>query len=379
MSQALTLALVLGNLLTNPSGTLRFSSGAEYDSNARRAIFIRPGGSSATRTNEVIADGLNRSVLIGEGSLGLGSKQRHQVSGTVTLGWKRFFNQSSEDLLNQSVNLNLTSRLHKRLQLNIGGSGRMSRIRNSSRDYNTGSGRAGLRLNLNEQLSFLTSGSLTRFHFIPEKNFSFFAQNIAVGTLWSPNSAFTIRVNGQVKWQQYPRSLVPLTPINRSNTVSLSFCEDFEEASTNGFECTPSPPRRDQTYIANLRLRYVGKIWLAKLGYQLQFQRSNSSFENIDRHRLSGSTSISLARSTNLSLRGAIQITEGVSRTDQQLLAEDDENQNTLQVQVQKKINRIIYLEVRYSLFMNQFGSSSVAFERHSIYAGLAVRTLALQ
>ena len=106
----------------------------------------------------------------------------------------------------------------------------------------------------------------------------------------------------------------------------------------------------------------------------MRLQRSNSDFENIDRHRIEITATFGLPGRFTVNVLGALQINDGVSITDQKFLADDDENQNSLNVGVQRPIFGDAYAEARYALFTNQFSTADASFIRHTVYLGVGVR-----
>ena len=373
MIPALVLALSVGNSSPRAFVDVRLSSGGEYDTNALRAISQRSENAVLPNQNlTVVSDGLVRTALTGAGTLLIDRRGQHVVSGQLIIGSKQFLNRSSEDLLVQNLGLTFTSHLPGPFQLLIDAKGRLSRIRNNLRDYNQGSLRAELTWQI-FRLSLGLSGGFQTFRFLPEKNFSYHGPRVGLRLRWPFSPSLRFEFQTRVSRRVYPRALVLTTVSNSPDPVPiLSFCEDMDELEGVGLECQPVSPRRDTEYTSRLSIRYVGDVRLTA-SYQLGLQRSNSTLENLNRHRFTVSTSIALPWELNLSVRGALQINDGTSQTERQLLAEDDENQNSLQAQLQRKMTRIISAELRYALFVNQFGSSNVVFERHAIYFGLAL------
>ncbi|MEM7678708.1 MAG: hypothetical protein AAF449_22230, partial [Myxococcota bacterium] len=88
---------------------LRLAAGSELDTNARRAI---QGADvegdtvafrDANRPFEVVSDGLARVVI--ESEAGLILNDNHALRGHYVLGAKRFFTETTEDLLVQELGL----------------------------------------------------------------------------------------------------------------------------------------------------------------------------------------------------------------------------------------------------------------------------------
>ncbi|MEL7372761.1 MAG: hypothetical protein AAFN74_27800, partial [Myxococcota bacterium] len=148
------------------------------------------------------------------------------------------------------------------------------------------------------------------------------------------------------------------------------FAEAEREA---GYICTPAGRRLDFEITGALSISYRGPFLLSAQ-YLLRLQRSNSDFENIDRHRVEVTATVALPLGITANLLGALQFNQGVSITDQKFLADADENQNSFNLGLQRALDDDLYLEGRYALFTNQFTAAEVTFFRHTFYVGLGYR-----
>lgn len=87
----------------------------------------------------------------------------------------------------------------------------------------------------------------------------------------------------------------------------------------------------------------------------LRVQRSTSELEVIDRYRLSAYATVPLPLELMLSLIGALQYNHGLSASQQIDVVEDDENQNSLEVQLGRRIFAALRVDLRYALYANEF------------------------
>lgn len=104
----------------------------------------------------------------------------------------------------------------------------------------------------------------------------------------------------------------------------------------------------------------------------LRLQRSTSELEVIDRYRLSAYATVPLPLELTLSLIGALQYNHGLSASQQIYVAEDDENQNSLEVQLGRRIFAALRVDLRYALYANEFATASARFLRQTVYLGVS-------
>jgi len=140
----------------------------------------------------------------------------------------------------------------------------------------------------------------------------------------------------------------------------------------DNYTCTPRLRRDTEVQLA-AGVTYRGGI-LVGGQYLLRRQRSTSELENVDRHRLTLFGTVGLPLDLTLSGLAALQINTGASLTDNRFLAEDDENQNSLQLQLRRPLFEGLSIEARYALFANQFSTAAANFVRHTVYLGVSYR-----
>ncbi len=365
-------------------GRLRLAAGSEWDTNARRAIQGADAEGDnvafplASRPFDVVSDGLVRVVVDSAGALQFGAN--HGLRGHYVLGAKRFFTESTEDLLVQEIGLASQHRWSKSFQLGLNGTYKGSRIRSGLRDYDVLTGGVGGTVRLAKHWRVDLQARLTRFLFAAETRFNYWGPRGSLGLSFRPRRGFSFSLRGGATSRLYDgRALVEGvfvdatgTPVGGAETI-LTFCENPEAVRQQGYVCEPAGRRRDVEFTGSAGISYRG-AFLVSAQYLLRLQRSNSDFENIDRHRLELTATFVLPGQITMNILGSLQFNQGVSITDQKFLADSDENQNSVNVGLQRPLTDAMYLEARYSLFTNQFSAADVTFFRHTIYAGLGYR-----
>ena len=367
---------VLLVLMAGPSvpvegqGAVRLSLGAEFDTNPRRALPTLAGvDSEPAARSDIVGDGLARMLVDARGTLRLG--EEHWMSVSITLGSKRFVAATTEDLLVQDFALQSEHGLVSTLVLSTFAEGRWNRMRSGVRDYDALRGGFGLGILL-DALEVRTFGGGDRFALGIDRRFNNLGVFAGVNVAFRPMRRWSFDLRGAHQWRFYEGNGLVMGEIEETSETVLTFCQDRAGLAEQGIRCR-SEPRRDGEWQGSLFARYRGTILVGELGYSFRGQRSSSSLENVDRHRLQASATLGLPWALQLSALGAIQVNQGVSITDNQLFAEDDENQNVVQVQVHRELTEALAVDARWSWYNNQFGTTDVSFDRQTFYLGVSV------
>ncbi len=370
-----------------PKGTVRridfrVASGAELDTNARRAVPGTEGDplANASRPTQVVADGLGRLLVDGLGTYDWAPGHRSTLN--YTLGAKRFFQESTEDLLAHDLAATTQHAVASSLAWTASGNFRASRIRGGIRDYNLGQAGTSLVYQLASTLILDLGGQLNRFLFMPEPRFDYWGARAGLGVQWAPKPRFSLSARADHAWRWYEGNalVVGQSTVARpdgSFVEILTFCDNPVYEAMTGITCSPRL-RRDRELQLALGAQYRGRFVLGGQ-YLLRRQRSTSDVEDIDRHRLSAQATFLLPAELTGSVIATLQINRGRSVTDTKFLAEDDENQNSLQAQIRRRFTDQISLELRYALFANQFSTAQASFLRQTVYLGLSFRTALTQ
>ncbi len=337
-------------------GRVRATLGAEWDTNAKRAL---------SDTANLTQDGLSRLVLDLAGSVEIGGA--HWLDLGYVLGAKRFFTESSEDLWVHDLRGTTTHRLTTGMTASLFSSFRSNRIKSGLRDYDLFHIGAEWRYQPIKTLRFMLHGGFQNFSFAPEQRFAYRGPEFGGTISFNPTPKLQLQGGLEVIRRDYRGNalVVGTRIVENTEEAVLTFCDDPLE----GLTCTPIE-RDDQELRYKLGIVYQGGF-IVGADYLLMVQRSTSNLEDIDRHRASAFISLWLPLKLSLSLLGQIQFSQGVSVTQNRLLQEDDEAQNSVELQLARHVTTHLRLELRYAFFRNQFNSNNVHFARHTVYVGL--------
>lgn len=341
----------------------RVAAGTEWDTNVRRAI------SDDTRRS-ITGDGVAR--LVADAHAHVAIADGHAADVGYVLGTKRFFNEATEDLLVHNLSLSTGHAFTDTLTSGIWGSLRASRMRSGERDYSIAAFGGGAAVHPLDVLSLGASASFTHFVFELDDRLSYAAPALSAEVTVRPFDRFSIGARLERAFRNYQgNALVPATVQSEDGPIEVAtYCDGSDDLEPPA--CTPVA-RDDREWLLSLKTAYRGRIRVS-LEYLLRVQRSSSTFENIDRHRVFAHGAFPLFLEVTGNVSAALQINSGVSITDTRFLAEDDENQNSLQLGLARRVMGPLGAEVRYALFANQFTTARVSFLRQIFYAGLSYR-----
>lgn len=351
-----------------PSAEFRVSSGTEWDTNARRAI---AGGTGLPGFgSQVVGDALLRLTVDAEGSLRITDEDFVQLA--YLIGAKRFFQEDTEDLLTHDLRLVASHLFGRSFALSLFGQGKANRMRSGVRDYTLATGEGTLSYNITPELSLSARGRATSYDFT-DSRLAFFGPGFGGELAWRPHRRFRVSLFADFDWRSYRgNAVVPLleesTGMPFGNFVTL--CDGTGDERLDGFTCD-ALKRSDTLLAAGSRIAYRGPFILGG-SVLARFHRSNSDFENFDRFQLSAFATIPLPFRFVLSLLGILQLNRGTSLTQAQIQADDDENQNRMDVQLSYGIVDGLQVDAKYSLFADEFQNQSVDFLRHTFYLGLS-------
>lgn len=345
--------------------TFRVSAGGEWDTNAKRSI-------KGTAESDVVSDGLIR--LLVDTRVRFAAAPGHQLSAGYLLGAKRFFDENTEDLLVHGLNLSSAHAFTPWLLATLGTAGKMSRIRSSVRNYDLAYGEGALIFRPIAPLDIEAHGGVTLFNFPSERNYDYLGPRVGGAVSYRPIRGLAFTAGFDWVWRNYEgNALVIGTAFDEDGIPInvLTFCT--EEDRQKGITCTSPGERRDTEAQVSFNTIYRGAFVVGG-GYLFRRQRSNSDLEEVDRHRVSVFGTVGLPFDFTINVVAALQINAGTSITDTKFLAEDDENQNSVQAGIGYRITEELVAELRYSLFANQFATNDVGFLRQTVYLGLGYR-----
>jgi hypothetical protein len=335
---------------------LRLTLGGEWDTNAKRAV---PNATEVAGAppSDVVGDGLAR--LLVDTRVRIDLAPGHRLTGAYLLGAKRFFVEQTEDLLVNSLTLASVHSFASWLGAAISGAGKLSRIRSSSRDYDLGLGDASVFVTPLRWMDIEARGGLAAFRFPAERDFDYLGPHAGGGLRFRPVRGLSAAAGFDWVWRFY-----------RGNAQQIDAQSMLVSCIDVGGECQR---RTDTEAQVSASIAYQADF-VCGGGYLVRLQRSNDDLENVDRHRLSTFATIQLPLHFTVNVLAALQINSGVSATDTKFLAEDDENQNSVQVGLTYSILDGLEIDARYALFANQFATNDVSFIRQTVYLGVAYR-----
>lgn len=369
LGAALALAVVFTgapdrSLRLTPSLAVRLVSGSEWDTNARRAVSsdvqLLPG---ASLPSVVVGDALVRVVVDATAGLDITPADRLQLS--YALGAKRFFNEHTEDLLAHDLLAESSHGLLDALDLVTQGRLRASRIRSGARDYTIASGGGGAVLRPLESWSLSGRGRYEFFGFGTEADLTWRGPVVSGDVTFRPTRKLSVGAYADFAWRRYDGNALIEIPGTGGQAAKVgTLCVEGSSP------CVPVA-RRDTELMLGGRVFYKSGFVLS-LDLTVRLQRSNSDFERIDRYRASALATIPLPLELVVSVMGSLQYNKGLSVTETKYLVEDDENQNSLEVQLTRRITEELGVDVRYSLYANGFATAHSEFLRQTVYAGLS-------
>lgn len=311
-------------------------AGLEVDTNARRL-------NGASTEPEL----LERFFL----ELGLGSSEDdHVIRGSLRVGAKHFHETGDED----AVVTDLSASLQRRLVGDFGAllqlSARDRTEHGHLRDYARIGAQVGLYVRPG---SFdLRAGPLVGyFLYKPDSELSSGYLGAFVNAAWAISDVFTWSLSYTYQSRNYSQRRI--------------------EESSAGLVYNQDEAREDNSHTVGTSLR-VQTAFLVRLDAYWQRNLSNSFGKPFSRIVARLSATVSLPWELYLNAQASIQRTtfdEGVLIDP--TFTVDDENRNSFELGVSRSLLDWLGAEVRYSLYLQEFGGDEVDYERHLLYGGL--------
>jgi len=348
-------------LLLEPKGRLRLSTGTEWDSNASRAV-------ETGDDRDLTSDALLRLLIEADGELRWTSQDSLQVR--YVLGAKRFFALQDEDYLVHDLSAYSRHRLGKWAHARAWGRWRQSRIRSGTRDYGLGQAGAALGVFFGAGVGAEVRGSYSAFEFPALPDFDSVGPTLGGELSWQATSRLRFAANVDHAWRDLAGNAFVRGREVMGNTVRITATLCDTPGLVSALSCIPTR-REDSDLSFGLSAVYRGSFVLGGDAWA-SLTRSNSELENIDRYRLSLYATVQLPWASVLNGRGSVQVNQGVSGTATKNLAEDDENQNRLEIQFGRRIYEGLGAEIGYALYANAFATANASFLRQTVYVGLS-------
>lgn len=347
--------------LWQPTLSLRVAAGSEWDSNAPRAP-TSPGRAAPP------GDGVVRVLADLRARLDLTS--RDLLTARYVVGMKRFFVEAPEDLFVHDVDVSASVGLPAALDLQLRGRHRASHVRSGARDYTLSSAEGGLSWRPHPALRLSAAGRVDAFDFPPTCELAYVGPAARVAADVSPLETLEVGAHGGWAWRTY------------EGAFQL-------DQGTQGVLCRGgAESRRDGEPSLGIHGTYRGGL-IAGVELQARFTRSTQltrstvdpsaaaeeQFADLDRYRASAFVTAPLPLDLVLSVAGSLQFNRSQTSSPdvpRSLEVEDDENQNSLEVQLSRAIGGGVEVVARYALYANEFATAEADFLRHTAYLGLS-------
>lgn len=382
MSALALLALVVVSQTATSTNTVevRFASGAEWDTNARRSVADPNENTLALNQLGVNGDSLVR--VTGQVTSQLSPVANTSVWLRYQLGAKRFFRQKTEDYLSHQFLGQGAWYPTNWLMLSVSGAFRLSRLHSELRDFNLGTGSVAARIFVTDRLSTGVRGGFTGYRFLTDDHFDFRGPSAGVDVIYRFSPKFWIDVTADHHWRSFVRNgFVEGIIVEQVNGALIDtgnrrrlFCDSPEfELQANSTLCTPIVP--DETEVdLSAGIQYLGPFRLSAR-YRVRIRRSTSPYENIDRHRVDVEGTFPIVERLTATGVATVQITDGTSVRDDSAQSEDDENRNNFTVGIRYAITDTIAADLRYALYLDLFSTNDATYRRQLFYFGLGYRT----
>lgn len=347
--------------LWQPTLSLRVAAGSEWDSNAPRAP-TTPGAAAPP------GDGVVRVLADLRARLDLTT--RDLLTARYVVGMKRFFAQDPEDLFVHDLEASASVGLPAALDLQLRGRHRASHVRSGARDYTLSSAEGGLSWRPYEVVRLSAAARVDAFDFPPTCELAYVGPGARVAVDVSPLESLELGAQGGWAWRTYEGAF----QLDQGTQGVL--CRGGDES------------RRDSEPSLGIHGTYRGGI-IAGVELQARFTRSTQltqsaeapnapaeeEFADLDRYRASAFVTAPLPLELVLSVAGTLQFNRSQTSSPdvpRSLEVEDDENQNSLEVQLSRPVGGGVEVVVRYALYANEFATAEADFLRHTAYLGLS-------
>jgi hypothetical protein len=343
----------------NPRYDLRGELGGEYDSNAHRTEIV-----DGIANAPIVGSALARASLGGHLADVVADGQ--QIALAATLAGKLFAAPAARDedvlLASSSARWRLALRSTTGFALQVL---YYEAFQRASADPTTAGDRRDFRsltptLMLDWRLAddtvLIAAAGYRSFVFKSDLDFDFHGPVGSADLRWARESA-----DGDSDWE-----------VTAGASAEL---RAFSGLATTADNSPPTTTRQDTFAVGHLDLTHVGRVLLGG-GYALQWNGSNSYGDAITRHVLALRFATALPLGCYLAERGELILAQyhdavalGQNVTTGALLSIDDENRNSLRVDLSRALSPRLQLLARYTVYANELGlSSSIAHYRRQTF-----------
>ncbi len=319
------------------SGRATLLAGA--DTNAPRDYDATSAGQDATAS--LVVDG---QAQVARGPL--------RAFGDLSLGGRGFLRYGAENVFVSAGTAELELQALETLSVSLLGSGKDRR--GGQRDYTDGVGQALVTWAPDRRLQVRLRGGLHGFAYRPNPDYGFTA----------------VEWGGTLSWRFDARHRV-LGALDTGTRTYPSLARDETGVPPGG-----APRRQDGMLSASAAYEYRGPVRV-RADYAWTEQRSNSFGETNLRHRLSALVGMRLPWELTAVVTGALQWTrfpDGIFLSSDILLANDEENANSVSLRLARPVSDAVDVELRYALFQYQLPANQLSYQRQVAFAGVSAR-----
>lgn len=318
-----------------------------------RATLLTGADTNARRDYDTSLAGLDSvTSLVLDGSARCGSGP-FRAFGDLSLGGRKFIALNTEDVLVSAASLELELTPLQQLALSVLGTGKDRR--GGERDYTDGSAQAWLTWMPDSKWQVRLRGGLHGFEYRPNPDYGFTA----------------LEGGGTVSWRVESRHrLLGAVDVGRRSYPTLMRLPGGVPEPGN------LPARTDAVLTASAGYEYRGPVRV-RADYAYYQQLSNSFGETNVRHRLSAQVGLRLPWEVTAVATAALQLTrypDGIYLSSELLLAQDEENANTVSLRLARPISAWMDVEVRYAVFQYRLPQNQLEYLRQVAFAGVSAR-----
>ena len=319
------------------SGRATLLAGA--DTNAPRDYDATSAGQDATAS--LVVDG---SAQYGRGPF--------RAFGDLSLGGRGFLRYGTENVFVTAGTLELELTPLEAISVSLVGTGKDRR--GGQRDYTDGVGQAVVTWAPDRRLQVRLRGGLHGFDYRPNAAYGFTA----------------LECGGALSWRFDPRHRL-LASLDTGTRSYPSIARDATGADAPG-----APRRSDGVLSASAGYEYRGPVRF-RADYAWTEQRSNSFGETNLRHRLSAQLGVRLPWEVTAVVNGAVQLTrfpDGIFLSSDVLLANDEENANSVSLRLARPVSDAVDVELRCALFDYELPANGLSYQRQVASVGVSAR-----
>jgi hypothetical protein len=325
----------------------------EHDSNARRVpddAIIGDRDAFAIGVRDKVADGLARFAGVVVGQL---AEPGLLVRGDVAVGAKLFFNEHTERMGVAQGRVQALSRLPDHLGggvLVVQGFAKLRGQQSGERTYGLFRTDTLVDQDVGGGFAVRAGVGASAFHAFDFPFFSSAGPSLLAGLRYGIGPE-RIEVVGDVGLRAFP----------------------FAPKDPGGFINDAAERRADLLSLASVTATSQRRIWLQGSMTVLR-NASNARGESFSRARLGAIVGTRLPASITATAQGALQLTrydDGLSVGQQYFLADDDETQNILDLQLSRPLLGDVFLEARCSFMSNELAVDGARFSRNTAGVGL--------